>query len=195
MAGKIDILCIDGVTGVGKTSQIGLYRNLLKTQGIKHKIFELIEVDDPESTKNKLLEISEYLRKNKNSVVLIDGSIATDIADDMANNMLKEDIWAKHQQNLQIYASMNSEFNIFSILLTPVDVTMCKDRLDKKHDIFGEEISEIDNITHLKRTSEMLRNFDNSVLTTNTSFSNIDIERQDSMLEIHKKIIEITKKT
>jgi hypothetical protein len=194
MNSKIDMLCIDGVTAVGKTSQIGLYRNFLRKELRDYKIFELTEVDNPQETKEKLLKITQYLRENPNSTALCDGSMATDIADDMANNMLSEDIWEKHQQNLQIYASMSQEFKITNILLAPTDLRMCNKRLEKKKIIFNIESSDIENIEHLRRTVNVLRNFDDNTLTTNIRFYTIDVDINDSMLDIHEKIKKITLK-
>jgi hypothetical protein len=194
MNSKIDMLCIDGVTAVGKTSQIWLYRNFLRKELRDYKIFELTEVDNPQETKEKLLKITQYLRENPNSTALCDGSMATDIADDMANNMLSEDIWEKHQQNLQIYASMSQEFKITNILLAPTDLRMCNKRLEKKKIIFNIESSDIENIEHLRRTVNVLRNFDDNTLTTNIRFYTIDVDTNDSMLDIHEKIKKITLK-
>ena len=187
------MLCIDGVTGVGKTTQINMYRNLLKSKGIDYKIFVFKEVDEVGETNSQLIDIIEYLRSNPGSVALCDGSMATDIADDMANNMLQDDIWDRHQNNLQLYASMNQEFNIKNILMTPKDLDMCKERLEKKKLIFNQDIEEIENMEHLRKTAFILRDFDDNTLTTNISFYNIEIDRNDSMLQIHKKILEITK--
>lgn len=174
--------------------QIGLYRNLLKSKDKDYKIYELTEVDDPVETASILLQMSQYLHDNPDTTILCDGSIATDIADDMANNMLSEDIWDKHQSNLQVYASMNQSFNIVNILLTPTNIDMCRKRLEKKRDIFGQEISELDNIEHLRRTANLLKTFDDNALTTNISFYNIQVDESDSMLEIHKKILDIISK-
>jgi len=188
------MLCIDGVTGVGKTTQIGMYRNLLRSQNKDHKLFMFEEVDETSETNTQLIEITEYLRENPESIALCDGSMATDIADDMANNMLQDDIWDKHQSNLQRYAAMSSEFNIVNILLTPTDFDMCQKRLDKRCNVFGGEEVNIENVEHLKRTSAILKRFDDSILTTNISFHNIEVSPDDSMLDVHAKIKEIVKK-
>ena len=195
MSNGLDVLCIDGATGVGKTTQIVLFRNLLNSLGIDNKVFSLKEVDDLQYTKDQLIGITEYLRENPDSVVLVDGSIATDIVDDIVTNMLKEDVWNKHQENLQIYASMNSEFNFVNVLLTPKDVQMCYDRVQKRTEIYKQEAVEVENVDHLRRTVHALEIFDNNVLTTNIKFHNIKIDKSDSILEIHEDIKNIVKDT
>jgi len=195
MSNKLDVLCIDGATGVGKTTQIVIFRNLLNSLGVQNKVFTLKEVDDLQYTKDQLIGITEYLRENPESVVLVDGSIATDIVDDIVTNMLKEDVWNKHQENLQIYASMNSEFNFVNVLLTPKDVQICYDRVKKRTEIYKHDAVEVENVDHLKRTVHALEIFDNNVLTTNIKFHNIKIDESDSILEIHENIKNIVKNT
>ena len=195
MSNKLDVLCIDGATGVGKTTQIIIFRNLLNSLNIPNKVFSLKEVEDISYTKDQLIAISEYLRENPDSVVLVDGSIATDIVDDITTNMLKEDVWSKHKDNLQVYASMNSEFNIVNVLLTPNNIQMCYARIKKRTEVYNHEAVEIESEEHLRKTAIGLETFDNNVLTTNIKFHNIRVREDDSILEIHKSIQDIVKNT
>ena len=193
MSNRLDVLCIDGATGVGKTTQIILFRNLLKSLGIETRIFSLKEVDDIQYTRDQLIGISEYLKENPESVVLVDGSMATDIVDDVVRNMLKEDIWDRHQSNLQLYESLNNNLNFVNILLTPIDITMCHKRITKRTDVYRESQVDLENVEHLRRTSIALENFDNSTLAINIKFHNIRVDNFDSMLDIHNGIKDIIK--
>lgn len=188
MSNKLDVLCIDGATGVGKTTQIVLFRNLLKSLGIQTKTFSLKEVDDIEYTKDQLIAISKYLKDNPDSVALCDGSIATDIVDDVVRNMLKEDVWDKHQSNLQLYESLNSDLSFVNILLTPTDIKMCYKRVNKRTTVYNESDVELENEEHLSRTAKALENFDNSTLAINIKFHNIRVDSTDSMLDVHNSI-------
>jgi len=193
MTKRLDVLCIDGATGVGKSTQIVLFRNLLISLGINTKTFSLKEVDDIQYTKDQLIGISEYLAENPKSIVLVDGSIATDIVDDVVTNMLKEEVWSKHQSNLQLYESLNNTLNFVNILLTPIDIKLCYKRVNKRTTVYNENSVELENEEHLRRTAKALENFDNSILAVNMKFHNIKVDDLDSMLDIHNYIKEIIK--
>lgn len=193
MRNKLDIICIDGIVGVGKTTQVVLFRNLLKLHDIPHKIISLSQVEDTEITKAQLLDISEYLTKEPEGVVICDGSIASDIVDDMAKNMLAQDLWEKHKDNLRIYEGLNNQFNFINILLTPMNLDICQDRSNKKAKMFRKEQQDIENIEHLRVTSHGLRNFDNNMLTYNIKFNNIDLFGGESINQIHDRVLEIVK--
>lgn len=191
--GYLDVVCIDGIIGVGKTSQVIMLRNFLKSHGIPNKIVSLKEVDDTKETKDQLLGISDYLISEPNGIVICDGSIATDIVDDLANNMHSKDLWNKHKDNLQIYEDLNSRFNFVNIVLTPQNLDMCDSRLQKKANMSGEEKEELGNREHLAITAKGLKNFDNNMLTYNIKFNNIDLDGYENMTTIHNKILEIIK--
>lgn len=195
MRNKLDVLCIDGTTGVGKTTQAIMFHNFLNSLGIKHKVFSLKEVDDIQYTTDQLVSITDYLNKNPDGIAICDGSIASDIVDDMVRNMLKEDIWTRHENNLQIYESLNNTFNIVNVLLTPKDVSMCYDRIKKRTEIYNDEEVEVENEEHLRRTASSLEIFDNNMLTNNIKFHNIKVSRSDSMLDIHQAIKNIIKES
>lgn len=187
----LDVLCIDGIIGVGKTSQVIMFRNFLNSHGIPNKIITFTEVEDTNLTKNQLLGISEYLKNEPDGVVICDGSIATDIVDDIAKNMHSKDLWAKHKDNLQVYESLNSSFNFVNVLLTPNSLEMCDKRLQKKANMTGDKKTELTNPEHLLTTVKGLRNFDNNMLTYNIKFNNIDLNGSENLTQIHQKILQI----
>jgi len=193
MRNKLDVICIDGIIGVGKTTQVIIFRNLLKSLNIPHKILSFKEVDNTDFTKIQLEEIDEYLKNNHMGVVICDGSIATDIVDDIANNMHSKDLWSKHKDNLQIYETLNSKYNFINVLLTPTNLELCDRRLQKKANMSGEEKVELENRHHLMVTAKGLRDFDNNMLTYNISFNNIDLDGDENITTIHNQILDIIK--
>tara|TARA_R100000951_G_scaffold114561_2_gene119750 strand:+ start:71 stop:697 length:627 start_codon:yes stop_codon:yes gene_type:complete len=193
MRNKLDVICIDGIIGVGKTTQVIILRNLLKSLNIPHKILTFKEVEGTEYTKNQLESISEYLKENHMGVVICDGSIATDMVEDIVNHMHSEDLWAKHKDNLQVYESLNIHYNFVNVLLTPTNLELCDRRLQKKANMSGESKVELENKQHLMTTAQGLRNFDNNTLTENISFSNIDLDGDENITDIHNQILEIIK--
>tara|TARA_R100000951_G_C2604103_1_gene169076 strand:- start:25 stop:651 length:627 start_codon:yes stop_codon:yes gene_type:complete len=193
MRNKLDVICIDGIIGVGKTTQVVIFRNLLKSLNIPHKILTFKEVEGTEYTKNQLESISEYLKENHMGVVICDGSIATDIVEDIANHMHSKDLWSKHKDNLQIYESLNVKFNFINVLLTPTNLELCDRRLQKKANMSGESRVELENKQHLMITAQGLRKFDNNTLTENISFNNIDLNGDENITDIHNQILEIIK--
>lgn len=190
MRNKLDVICIDGVIGVGKTTQVVIFRNLLKEHKIPHKIFHLKEIDDTKYTYKQLTKIEQYLKENPDGLAICDGSIAIDIVDDMAKNMHKEKLWEKHKDNLQLYESLNNKFNFINILLSPVDLGICSNRLAKKEKMSGIK-EQLPNNEHLRVISQGLRNFDNNMITYNIKFNNIDLLGNENITDIHKKILEI----
>ena len=191
MRNKLDVLCIDGIIGVGKSTQVVIFRNLLKSHGIPHKVISFKEVDKTEYTKDQLLKIGKYLKEEPDGMVICDGSIAIDIVDDIVNNMYRADLWSKHKDNIQIYESLNIQFNFVNILLTPTNLELCDTRLQKKANMSGESRVELDNRARLKTVIQGLRQFDNSMLTLNVKFNNIDLDGSENIMDIHEDIKEI----
>ena len=191
MRNKLDVLCIDGIMGVGKTTQVIILRNLLKSHNIPHKIISFEKTREVEFTKKQLLKIEDYLEKEPDGVVLCDGSIAIDIVDDIANNMHREELWAKHKDNVQIYESLNTKFNFVNVLLTPNNLDLCDRRLQKKANMSGEIKTELPNREKLKVVIQGLRQFDHSMLTLNLKFNYIDLDGNENIMDIHENIKQI----
>lgn len=191
MRNKLDVICIDGIIGVGKTTQVVIFRNLLKSHNIPHKVITFKEVDGTDFTTQQLLGISDYLEKEPDGMIICDGSIATDIVDDIANNINSKDLWSKHKNNLQIYESLNSRFNFVNVLLTPTNLELCDRRLQKKANMSGESKVMLENKQHLITTIQGLKQFDNSMLTMNIKFNNIELNGEENIMEIHKQITDI----
>lgn len=171
-----------------------MFRNFLKSHNIPHKVISLKEVDDTKYTQKQLLGISEYLKQEPEGIVICDGSIATDIVEDMAKNMHHDELYKKHKDNLQIYEDLNSRFNFVNIVLTPQNFDICQSRLDKKAKMAGTEGKEIENIEHLRITAKGLKEFNNNMLTYNIKFHNIDLNGSENMTNIHEMILEVIKK-
>jgi len=190
----LDVLCIDGIVGVGKTAQVIIFRNFLKTLNIPHKIVSLKEVDDTEYTRKQLKSIVDYLEQEPEGIVICDGSVAADIVDDIAKNMHHKELHKKHKDNLQIYEELNNKYNFVNILLTPQNLDMCRSRLEKKANMSGKEKKEIKNEEHLRVVSKGLREFNNNMLTYNIKFENIDLNGSENITDIHRKILEIINK-
>lgn len=194
MKGNFSILSIDGTTGVGKSTQISLMNKLLKSKGFNTKIFKFSEVENTNSTHDILLQIISYLKQFPDGIALCDGSIATDIVDDIVNNMSSHKIYNKHSENIQIYQSMSNSYDIINVLITPANIDMCYERIKKRTDIYKEKEVLLDSKEHLLKTALSLKNFDNSDISTNMKFNNIDIYPEDSMLDMHHQIIDLIEK-
>lgn len=193
MLSKLDVLCIDGILGVGKTTQIVLFHNYLKRREIDSKIFNFKEVDNIEYTKNLLNELDEWKQNNPDSIVLCDGSIATDIVDDLAHNLYGQAFWDKHKDNLQLYEKLNHKYNFINILITPKNIAICEERAQKKANMLNtkhEGLSQGEK-EHLKITANGLKNFDSHMLTYNIKFYNIDIDDSETMLDVHHDVVKI----
>jgi hypothetical protein len=195
MNNYLDVLCIDGILGVGKTTQVVIFHNLLKSNNIPHKVISFKEVDGTDFTAQQLKKISEYLKEEPDGVVLCDGSIAIDIVDDIVSNMYRSDLWTKHKDNIQAYESLNNQYNFVNVLLTPNDLDICDRRLKKKADMSGEEKVELNNKERLRLIINGLRQFDHSMLTCNVKFNNLNLDGHESIMDVHDQISEIIMKT
>jgi thymidylate kinase len=186
---RLNILCIDGAKGVGVSSQLSIMHNLLKSNNIQSKIFNLKEVDSIDNVKEVLLEMDLYLREN-DGVALCDGSVASYIVEDLAKNMSQQEINHKHGSNLQIYESLNKKYNFFNVLLTPLSIDICNNRLSKK----TNNNTLLDNEECFRRVTQGLKTFDKNLVTYNVKFHNIDILGDESILDIHNEIVNLIKK-
>ena len=184
----LNVLCIDGVDGTGKTTQVAVFRNFLNSHQIPNKIIKLKETKDGQITHQKLMEISNYLNSVNDGVVICDGSIASDIVYDFASNTHQDKLYNKHKDNLQIYEDLNNKFNFVNILLSPINIEMCVDRLKKKK---TDESNEIKDLQHMSSINDGLKNFDNHMLTYNIKFHNVDLFGHESILDIHEQILNI----
>lgn len=186
-----NILSIDGLVGVGKTSQINMLRMYLAQKNIDYKIFRFKSVDSVEYTQKQLLSILNYLEENPNSMAICDGSIATDIVDDIAIKKSKDFIYKKHAENLRVYKSINVKYKTLNILLSPQNIEFCKQRLEKRERIYSEKNTNLDNDVLLSKKKQIFDSFDYNMFSTNIKFTNIPVFQNESILEVFDKIKKI----
>jgi len=194
MRKKLNVLSIDGIVGVGKTTQINMVRNLLKREGIDSKTFDFQKQISASDLKEKLLTVYNYIKNNQDTVVLLDGSVATTISQDYTNMMNYEQIYKKYKESIQIYEDMNSKFNFVNFILSPLDINMCDSRLVRKSNLFKTSLEIIENKSQLNTLKDALKNFQNLPFNWNISFNVLDIDEGDSIMTIHSSILTHIKK-
>jgi len=186
----LDVLCVDGILGVGKTAQVIMFRNFLNQHKIPHKIITLA-TKSVEDAKDQLKNINQYLITNPDHIVICDGSIASSIVQDIADNMHSNHLWDKHKDTLQLYEELNSRFNFINIILTPNNLDMCDERLRKKANMSGQIKEELVNKERLMVIANGLQRFNNNILTYNIKINNINMQGHENITDIHKKILGI----
>ena len=107
--------------------------------------------------------------------------------------MSQDEIFNKHRKNIRDYEVLNKFFNFLNILLTPKDISMCSERINKRTDVYKEQEIELDSEERLGKVAKSLEVFDNNTIAINLKFHNIRVDRQDTMLDIHKDIKDIIK--
>jgi thymidylate kinase len=191
MVNRLNVLCIDGILGIGKTSQVLLFCNLLKQHGILYKTFCLTNNSD--QINEQLLRISDFLDSNPNGIAICDGSIATSLVFDMVDNMHRDQLLQKHENNLRLYEVLNSKYNFVSILLTPNNIEICEKRLKKQAERIRGEVRIIENKDRTMTVAEGLRQLDNNMIAFNIKFDNINLMGDENITQVHNKIIDIIK--
>ena len=184
---KFQIINIEGAEGVGKTAQVNLLRNYLKDK-VKLSVRTL------QYTNPKALELMEnttkFLEENPEGLQINDGSIIRMIVKDISIGLSKDEVTNKNKDILHAYEVLNHRFSNLNILLLPQNIEMCQDRINKRQKLLRLQEKQIDFVEE-SAIVKGLYNFSNHMLSLNIKFKVIIVEENDTMLSIHKKILEI----
>lgn len=191
MRKKLNVICIDGILGSGKSTQINMIRNLLKKEGVESKIFEFNTDVSSDEIKKTLLSIEKYIKENENSIALCDGSIASFIANQQAQMIDYNNLLKNNSENIQIYEDLNTRLNFVNFIMQINNESFIQDRMDKKSKLLGLEAKKIENIEHLRLLNSAISNFKNLPFNWNIKFNILDIDKNDSILDIHRNIKDI----
>jgi len=189
--GQLNVICIDGISGVGKSSQTGLLYNLLKSHNIE--CFKVnFSSSNSEDIMVNILDIQSLLRLHKDGIVICEGSIASHIVRDIVDNTHQDELFKKYNELIRIYRELNSNYNISNIILNPLNMEFCKKRLYDRDKLNGTKTEF--NHERNSATSLGLSRFNNNVLSFNMDFESININGKENMLQVHNKIIDLIAK-
>lgn len=176
------MVSVDGVRGVGKSTQTSYLCNLLAQKypkvirkTINNNSLEIIE------------ECMDILDKDSETVIVVDGFISRDIIYDWSHNMPLLEIEEKYKDLIHKLRVLDHKYRTLSIILNPDRLDWCRDRFFKFLSLREMPLVEYS----LAEESNLLsgfRRFDNLSITQNLKFNLIDVFEDESIMEISKKI-------
>lgn len=188
MEKKLSIINIDGTEGSGKTTQISHLAGFFRISGIPVLINYL---DD---TITSALECSEktrkFLEKNPDGLVINDGSIARMIVVDLVQAVPQLEVMEKYRTIIHEHEVLNHTYGMANVLMVLEDLEECNQRLQKLAkltELNSQKIIDVDVENYIVAG---IKNFDNNIISRNLSFYVIDIDKEDSILEIKDNILE-----
>lgn len=186
---KLSILNIDGVEGVGKTTQLNIMANYLKQAGILAKINKIDGSDA--SVKSAIGETEKFLEENPEGVVLNDGTIARSIVSHLSTGTSHDKIENLYEDDLFKLQVLEHQFGTVNILLVPDSIDSCDERVRKKQELFQENITGIKNRDLQESLIEGFNMFDYSILSRNLKFQTLKVQADESIMAVHNRILEL----
>ena len=186
----VQIINIDGTRGAGKTTQVYQLKQYFMKLGRAVDINQM--QNNLESGLSVLNKTDEFLIKNPNGIVINEGSIARMIANDMSNNLPKDEIYDKYRKLLSKYEVMDHKYKNANVLLLLEDLAECNRRLKKQAELlkqsFGSTLFlEFTEVNILK----LMKIFDNQTLVQNIKFESVYVKSTDSILKIRDRLIKL----
>jgi len=184
---QLKILNIDGVRGVGKSTQLNILANLLKRHGRDVKINQIMDREGlTEAIKNTI----ESIQENDNAIILNDGSIASFAIQELSkgtSNLSVESIYGDDLFDLQ---TLNHSVGMVNVILVPESLEYCKENIKRQRRLQGIEF--IDNIDPVMQSTliDGFDNFNNNVISRELAFKVLPVDSDDSILKIHYNILD-----
>lgn len=188
MARPLKIISIDGTKGSGKTSQIGMLARLLKDNSIPCLVIQAGK--DIAAGQVAIQKIRTFVSENPNGIAILDGSIARMMVSDLMIGKAKDRVIDEYKYLTHDYERLDHEFGIASFLMIMDDLKEGERRLVKRKALLGIEAEEYDPGYEADIVNGM-RFFNNHVASKNMTFRIIDIESEDTMMKIHKKLMDL----
>lgn len=186
MKKQLHIINIDGLEGVGQTTQINLLYKYFKDLGVP------VLTNKLENTITSMLEIiiktRAFLEINPNGVVLNDGSIAEMIVVDMTRCMPNSELIEKYREVINEHDYLSQDYGMCNLLLVPENIEMCSKRIIKRCKI-TQEIPDLDDLPYLMDIVKGMEFFDRHTISRQIKFNVINIEEHKSMLEVHNLLM------
>jgi len=190
MRKKLKIVTLDGIDGIGKTSQAIVLSNYFKNLGIPCKINTLKE-DDVSFISEHIDNIKLFIKENPEGIIINDGSIAKMMIVDLCNGIKRDDVLEKYKNALYEYQVLNHLYGICNILILLDDVSICDERIKKRDSLLGVESRGILDYQKEVVLMEGMKTFDNHIASKNLIFHIVNTIPEDSILDINKEVIEI----
>lgn len=186
MEKPLNIINIDGVDGIGKTTQIHMMAMNLKKAGVP--VLTVFIDDSIDSALDAAKKIDEFLGSNPNGMVLSDGSIARMIVVDSLSGMQKSKIVQKYQSVIHAYEGLHYKYGVTNILMITEDIQFCHDRLVKRGKLLKKPEKGIESFQDQLDIVQGMRLIDAHTISKQLIFEVFDIDEEDSILEVQDMI-------
>lgn len=189
---KIRLITIDGVEGIGKTTQANHLVVYLKEKGYNPI---LIDTDENlESALNNIHKSSDFLKKNDKNIVISDGSFGKIMVIDKLKGIPQRDILEQYKEVIHEYEVLAHKYGMLNLLMIMEEINICSKRVKKRERLLGNLSEGIIDIHKEKEIIDELKRLDNFVAFGNLKFDVFSVEPEDSILEIHSRCLELIKK-
>jgi hypothetical protein len=178
------VINIDGIPGSGVSSQINLLNRYFKDLGVDLLIQRII---DSTTYCGAVAQINYDFNHKNTQVALNTGSLGSLIARKVLNGSQMSDLGL--EQEIYLHECLAHLYKITNIVLVPEKVDFCIDRLKQVNKLRNIEINTEDP-SYYEKYLQILNNLNSLMLTINLKFTIIEVRERDSILDIHKKIME-----
>lgn len=183
---NIRIIEIYGPKASGKTAQIQLICNYLKSLDIEYIVFEKADSTD----------LRKYLENDSDKIIINEGVLIDEVQEDLKIGKTKEYILEKYKQNLFDYSVLSHKYKILQIILMPENYNpeyyertiRLANLLELQNSVTEKEVEySYDTYKHLK----LVNKYD---FFQNLDFKIVNFDENDTILEIGKLILNEIKK-
>lgn len=188
MTKNLQIINIDGTEGSGKTTQILHLANHFKSKGLTVKVNYL--EDSIESALECAKKTKDFLEENPEGLVINDGSIARMMVIDLVRGASHLKTLEKHRPILFEHERLDHSYGMANVLVIMDDLESCNDRLKKESVLLANTSYKTINQKIERLVTQGIRSFNNNTITQNLHFHTMEVDSEDSILEIRDSIVE-----
>lgn len=190
MGKQVKIISIDGTRGSGKTSQIGMLARLFRSSGTP-----VLVISAGKDVATGLVSADKtraFLNENHNGLVFLEGSIARPMVSDLMIGMSRDGVIDKYKHLTHAYERLDHDYGLASFLMIMDDLSEGERRIKKNAALLGHGVDAYDMAEESDIVNGM-RFFNNHVASKNIQFRVVEIDNDNTMMEINKSIISALK--
>ena len=171
---------IDGALKIGKSTQCSLLNGLDLDQSLP--VFKMNYKMKPTELNDKVNELRKLCVANPTKTIIIDGSVAFSLVSNDLENQSFGNSYLEYERSVKNFLNLLREIRTISILVNSDSYAFIKENRD--NDL---------NITESLAFYKGLVHFETSQINSGFSFVRLNIEPNETMIEIHKKILKLLK--
>ena len=193
MKKPLKIISVDGTRGTGKTSQIKMLAKYLKSLGLTCSTLD--SGDNIQSMSIAIKFTESFLDNpfNPNGVVILDGSIARPMVQELIGGVSTPKVMDKYKNVIHDYERLDQKHGMVGLLLVMDDIDELNNRITKHRELSGKDSNDVVDLSRESDIVNGMRTFNNHVVSKNIKFHTINIEPVNSIIEINKAMIDYLK--